>query len=274
MTRKIFFVLLVMIGFSLRLAWSEPEQQFQGFNLKGYKDDGSEAWDVKGATADIQGSEVILSDVNLNAYGDDENVNVTATNGRLDQKTGKVQLNEDVVITSQRGTQLMTDSLNWDKDSQTVTTDDDVLITDERVTVTGRGITARQELKSAEIRENVTVNLNTESEGKDEKILMITSDGPMVIDQLKGMATFETNVRAVQGDRVLTGDKVEVYYDETLSQLREIICIGNVEILQGENKTFAEKAIYNAQTQRISLFGRPKLILITEGEGAITTLRD
>lgn len=271
--KKIVCLFLLCLGMMVPPAWSQAEQQIQGFNLKGYKEDGSEAWDVKGATADIRGSEVILSDVNVNAYGD-ENINVTATTGKLDQQTGHVQLEDDVVITSERGTRLMTDSLQWDKENHTVTSNDDVLITDERMTVSGRGITARQELKSAEIRENVTVNVNTQPEGQAERILIITSDGPMVIDQLKGMATFETNVRAVQGDRVLAGDRVEIYYDESMSQIREIICIGNVEIVQGENKTFADKAIYNAQTQRISLFGRPKLILVTEGEGAITTLRD
>lgn len=266
-------ILLVTFWSTFAFSQTDPEQQFQGFNLKGYKDDGSEAWDVKGATADLQGSEVILSDVNANAYGE-EKVNVTAVTGRLDQATGKVQLNDDVVVTSQRGTQLMTDSLSWDKENNTVSTEDKVLITDERVTVSGRGMTARQESKSAEIREDVIVRLNTEPKDKAEKILTITSDGPMVIDQIRGIATFEKNVRAVQENRVLTGDRVEVHYDDAMNQVREIICIGNVEIIQGENRTSADRAVYNAATQRISLFGRPKLILVTEGEGAITTFRN
>jgi LPS export ABC transporter protein LptC/lipopolysaccharide transport protein LptA len=263
-------VLLVIFWSVPVFSQTDPEQQFQGFNLKGYKEDGSEAWDVKGATADLQGGEVILSDVDANTYGE-ESVNVTAASGRLDQATGKVQLNDDVVVTSrQRGTQLMTDSLSWDKENNTVSTEDKVLITDERVTVSGRGMTARQELKNAEIREDVIVRMNTEPDDQVEKILTITSDGPMVIDQIRGIATFEKNVRAEQENRVLTGDRVEVHYDGAMNQVREIICIGNVEIIQGENRTSADRAVYNAATQRISLFGRPKLILVTEGEGAIT----
>jgi LPS export ABC transporter protein LptC/lipopolysaccharide transport protein LptA len=271
--KKILVCVLFMLFAMPLLGWSQEEQQIQGFNLKGYKDDGSEAWDVKGSTANIMGSEVFLSDVDVNAYGD-ENVNVTAATGRLNQVTGKVQLTDDVVITSERGTRLMTDSLDWDKENQTISTDENVWITDERVTVSGRGISARQALKTAEIREDVTVNMKADVDNVDAHVLVITSDGPMVIDQMKGLATFEKNVRAVHGDRTLNGDKIEIYFDQTVNQIREIICLGNVEIVQGANKTFADKAIYNAETQQISLFGRPKLILITEGPGAITTFRD
>ena len=74
--------------FITSLVWAqEPDQQFQGFNLQGYTDTGDKSWDVKGDTADINGSEIILSNVNANTYGD-QKMNVTAQAGTIDQVNG------------------------------------------------------------------------------------------------------------------------------------------------------------------------------------------
>ena len=64
---------------------------------------------------------------------------------------------------------------------------------------------------------------------------------------------------------------MEVYFDSEQSKIKKILCIGNVEIVQGENKTYAQKAEYNASDQKLILTGRPKLILLTEGDGGIAT---
>jgi lipopolysaccharide assembly outer membrane protein LptD (OstA) len=47
--------------------------------------------------------------------------------------------------------------------------------------------------------------------------------------------------------------------------IQEMICTGHVEIEQDKNKSYAEKAVYKAGTQKLTLSGRPKLILQTEG---------
>jgi len=116
--------------------------------------------------------------------------------------------------------------------------------------------------------------VDTEPESTNDKIVTITADGPMVIDQAGSKAIFKDNVVARQGGRTLRADVMEVYFDQEMSQVNQLICIGNVEIMQGENKTFAEKAVYDAQHQKITLSGRPKMIFITEGEGSIESFRD
>lgn len=258
------FVLFISAGW---ISADEPEQKFQGFNLQGYDDSGEKAWNVNGDTADIVGSEIILSNVDANTFGD-QKMNVKAKKGTVDQVSGKMHLEQDVVITSEDGKQLMTDTLDWNRDKDLVTTDDDVVITDERMMATGTGMEARPGLKTAEIKEDVTVLIETEPEEEmgEGKTVTITCDGPMVVDQADSTATFNENVVAVQADRILKADKVDVYFDETMNGIKKMVCTGNVEIEQGENKTYAEKAVYDAATQKLTLSGRPKLILLTEGE--------
>ena len=249
---------------------SEPAQNFQGFNLQGYGEGGQKTWDVNGDTANIDGSKVNLSNVNANSYGE-QKVNVTAQTGMINQTTGEMNLNKDVVITSESGAQIMTDSLNWDRNKDLVSTKDNVIITDKDLTVTGKGLEAKPGLKNAKIQEDVavTVNTNPKVPSASSKVT-ITSDGPMLMDQTKSMAVFEDNVVAIQGDRTLKADRMEIYFDSEKNTLSEIICTGDVEVIQGENQTFAQKAVYKASEQRLILSGRPKLIMETEGENGFS----
>ncbi len=268
--RHLILLVGVVLG-SVDLACAdEAGQQFQGFNLQGYTDDGKKAWVVNGDRADILGSDIKISNVDAESYGD-EKVNLTAETGTINQTSGNIHLEKDVVITSERGAQLLTDSLDWSRNEDLVQTDDDVVITNQGLTATGKGMKARPGLKTAQIHEDVTVTVDTEPKAAEPKTVTITCDGPMVIDQAKAMATFEKNVVAVQDDQTLTADRMEVYFDQGNQKIKELICIGNVVIVRGENKTFAEKAVYNGVQQKLVLSGRPKLILMMEGAGAITS---
>ena len=145
-------------------------------------------------------------------------------------------------------------------------TNDDVLITDDEkgLTVTGTGMEAHPGLQNAQLKEDVTVRVNTAAAKEDPSYVTITSDGPMTLDQAQSMAVFEKNVVAFQGGKTLKADRMEVYFDNAKSTIKEMICLGNVEIVQGENQTFADKAVYNATNQKLTLSGRPKLIMNTQ----------
>jgi len=262
------WIIVFLVFVSVTWAYAqEPEQKFHGFNLQGYDEGGEKAWNVNGDTADIQGSEIILSNVDANTFGD-QSMNVTAKTGIVDQTSGKMHLEEDVVITSKDGKTLMTDSLDWDRNDDLVTTEDRVVITDRRMMAKGTGMEARPGLKKAKIEEDVTVMIETEPNAQQGgKTVTITSDGPMIIDQSESVATFEDNVVAVQEGRTLKADRMEIYFDSEMSGIKQMICLGHVELEQGENRSFAEKAVYDAPVKKLILSGRPKLILLTEGEG-------
>ncbi|HBG60345.1 MAG: LPS export ABC transporter periplasmic protein LptC [Omnitrophica WOR_2 bacterium GWF2_38_59] len=267
-------ILLASVLFLLGAANSfsqDSEQKFQGFNLEGYKDNGQKSWEVSGDTANIMGSKIELTNVNADIY-DNEKINVVADKGVIDQENGNMNLSKDVAITHPNGGQMLTDSLNWNRNEDLITTDDDVMISDEGVMITGTGLKAHPTSKDAEILQDVTVMVDTEKDEKkgSEKVI-ITSDGPMVINQAESYAVFNDNVRAVQGDQTLKADKMEIYFDAKSSTIKKIFCIGNVEVVQGENMTYADRAEYNAAEQKLILTGRPKLILLTEGDGGIAT---
>src|SRR3989338_6198605 len=70
---------------------SSTPQQFEGFDLTGYGQDGIKTWDLKGDSADILGDMIQLTNVNANAYGD-EKMNVTAKTGTINKASGKMHL--------------------------------------------------------------------------------------------------------------------------------------------------------------------------------------
>jgi len=250
------------------------DQQFEGFNLQGYTNTGKKSWDVSGDTADVSGTKIKLSNVNANSYGEQQ-MNVTAETGYIDRESGHMRLETDVVITSDDGSKLMTDSIEWDREKDLVKSDDDVFISNDRFTATGKGMQAKPGLKNVQIKKDVTVRLKRKDKQKKEsQTVTITSDGPMIIDQLLSKARFEVNVVAVQDDQILRADVMEIYFDESMSNLKKMVCVGNVEIIQGENRTYADKAVYNAVDQKLILSGRPKLIFQTEGENGLKPFGD
>ncbi|MFT5387511.1 MAG: LPS export ABC transporter protein LptC/lipopolysaccharide transport protein LptA [Candidatus Omnitrophota bacterium] len=274
--------IIVLFGLTFEARAQDIGQQFEGFNLQGYTDDGEKSWDVNGATADVMGTKIKLTDVNANAY-ENQNVNIKADSGIVDQTSGEMELLDDVIVTTDDGAELRTDSLYWNREEDTVSTEDKVLITDDGFTVSGVGLEAQPGMKRSQINHDVRAlvdididrdsdgNTKKNVDGKEKQILTITSDGPMLMDQAKLMASFEDNVVAVQANQKLKADRMEVFFNSDMDDVIEIICIGSVEIVQGENKTYASRAVFNRQTQRLTLSGRPKLILLTEGTGAITS---
>lgn len=263
---------LLVLGFPLfAFAQENAGQKMEGFNLEGFGENGQKAWDVKGTTADILGQKIEISDVDANHYGE-KKVNLKAQKGTVDKASGDVVLEKDVVITADDGSQLKTDFLNWEKEKNTVSTDALVTLSDDKMTATGTGLKAQSEMKSAQLEKDVTVKVNVGQDEKAAQVVTITCDGPMEIDQRLNMATFNNNVVAEQEGRILKADRAEIYFDPDKKRIRQLVCIGHVVIQQGENVSYAERAVYNASDQKITLSGQPKLILFVEGEGGLAGL--
>lgn len=259
---------IVFFVFISSLYAQEVSQQFQGFNLQGYAEGGEKSWDVNGDTADVLGNHIAITNVVAHSYGQ-QKVDLTARTGTIDKESGHIQLKEDVVITTERGTQLTTEVLNWDRNADLVSTDEFVTITDEGMVATGTGLRAQPELKIAQLNEDVTVKVNTKPKEPTGQIVTVTCDGPLEIDQAKYLAIFNENVVAVETGREIKADKMELYFDPQTNKIKEMICIGHVVITQGENVSYSDRAIYNSVDQKFILTGRPKLQLLTEGENSI-----
>jgi LPS export ABC transporter protein LptC/lipopolysaccharide transport protein LptA len=268
--RVVITVLLIGCSFSVHAEEEKKdaakdaaiEQEFEGFNLNGYTDGGQKAWEINGDKAKVSDSKVKITNVNANSFGD-QNVNLKSKTGSINKTNGDVHLEKDVVITSQEGAKMTTDTLDWKRSEGLVQTKDPVEITNDSLKVTGKGMVAHPDLKTASIQEDVKAHVETTATTtKPSQNISITSDGPMEMDQVDQKAIFNDNVVAteVTSGRQLKADKMEVYFDQKSKGIKKLVCTGNVSVHQGENISYANKLVYDGATQKMVLSGSPKLV--------------
>src|SRR5208282_3768644 len=186
--------------------------------------------------------------VDANYYGHQE-ANLTADHGTIDKTNGNVHLQDNVVITSlDRGTQMFTDVLDWNRNKDLVTTQDPVKIVDPQGVVTGQGMSAHPNLKKAQINKNVKAKVHTQPQGEPEdQIITVTSDGPMQMNQATMYAVFLIHVIAVEAStgRELHCDKMEIWFNQATKKIKTAICTGHVVAIQGPDISHADKMIYD-----------------------------
>lgn len=263
------FLCFFLQGSGRHWGWAQDiTQQVDGFRLQGFNAKGDPSWDVNGDQADILGDTIRISNVDANAYGEND-VNITARQGEVNRASGNVLLKDDVVVTTKDGAQLKTDSLIWEKENNTVSTPDRALITDRSIKADGIGLNANSELKTARLQRDVTVEVDAASSSQphDVQQIVITCDGPMEMDHANNIAILRENVVAVRGEEILRADKIEVHFDPETKKIASIICTDNVSVERGEHVSYSDKAIYNAADQKVILVGSPKLIMATEEKG-------
>lgn len=266
----------------------ESDQQIGEFSLSGYADKGKKSWDIAGKSADIFDNVVKLQEVVGNLYGEKENITLVADKGDFDKTQGKVHLQENVVITTTTGATLSTDSLDWDRKNQLVTTKDEVNIVRSNMTTTATGATGEPNLNKIKLEKDVTVDITPESDKKDpsaqQNKIIITCDGPLEIDYAKNVATFKNNVKVDTQDNLIYSDAMDVYFNANDSEsagekensietaqdqmlmgakIDKIVARGNVRIIKGENTSYSQEAIYTASDKRIVLTGKPKLVIFS-----------
>ncbi len=178
-------------------------------------------------------------------------------------------LKDNVVITSKdRGSQMTTDTLDWNRNKDLISTKDPVKIVDEQGVVTGVGMSAHPNLKKTQINKNVKAVVHTQPEGEPvDQIVTITSDGPMQMNQVTMYAVFTIHVIAVDAStgRELHCDKMEVWFDQATKKIKKVICTGHVKVIQGPDVSYADRMVYDGVTQLLTMTGRPKIIFVTGG---------
>ncbi len=294
----VFLFLLLSVKYSAALAASEAapgaDQQISDFSLAGYGDKGKKAWDISGKSADIISDTVKLKDVTGNLYGEKEDIQLNADMGDFNKTDGKVHLQDNVVITTSQGATLTTDSLDWDRKNQTVTTVDQVNIARDNMMAAALGASGEPNLKKVDLEKEVNVQIfpqekNAEGapENKATKIT-ITCDGPLQVDYDAGIATFNNNVKVDRDDAQIYSDTLLVYFLNNKqsqdkeqeekdaagaegvagmgSKIDKIIARGNVKIVQGENISYSQEAVYSGMSKKITLVGKPRLVIYSTEE--------
>ncbi len=256
----------------------DSDQQISDFSLSGFGDKGKKSWDLAGKSADIFNEAVKLKEVVGNHYAEKDNINLTADNGDFNKISGVVHLENNVVITTSSGAKLTTNSLDWDRKQQIVSTLDKISLQRSDMNLTGEGAKGQTALKQMELEKNVRLDIEPldKQKGKKQKIVIIC-DGPLEVDYEKNIAIFNNNVKVETSDLIMYSDKMQVYFipkkEETnkgeankdqgsiamSSSIDKIIAQGNVRILRGENTSFSQEATYTALDKRIVLTGRPQI---------------
>ncbi|MBM3252512.1 MAG: LPS export ABC transporter periplasmic protein LptC [Candidatus Omnitrophica bacterium] len=267
MMRLIFVFTVLLFSLSSASAQEDSDQQFLEFNLSGHSKDGQKSWEVKGESADIFSDTVRLKNVNADLYGQ-EKVNLKADSGSLNKASGDMHLEKDVVAITETGSKLTTDSLDWKRDANLITTEDKVKIEKENLVAVGTGAEAKTDIKKAKLKDDVTVEIATVDENKNLKKTVITCDGSLDIDYQNSIAVFNKNVLVEDEQGKIFSDLMEVYFDTKTKSIIKIIAKGHVKIKRQENESYSEEAVYTVADKKITLIGRPKLILYSE-QGAL-----
>ncbi|MFA4933296.1 MAG: LPS export ABC transporter periplasmic protein LptC [Candidatus Omnitrophota bacterium] len=278
--RKIVLILVFLFSacFPL-LAQEEKEkastQQIDDFSLSGFGDKGKKSWDLAGKSADIRDEVVKLKEVKGNHYAENDNINLTADKGDFNKKSGVVHLQDNVVITTSGGAKLTTDSLDWDRKQQIVSTLDKVNLDRGDMNLTGVGAKGQTALNQVVLEKDVRLDIAPvdKQTNKKEKIA-ITCEGPLDVDYEKNIAIFNNNVKVEKSDLTIYSDKMNVYFSpkdqkgsagkETgiiSSSIDKIVAQGNVRIIRGENISYSQEAVYSALTKKITLTGRPQIVI-------------
>lgn len=91
------------------------------------------------------------------------------------------------------------------------------------------------------------------------------------VDQNTGDALFTGNVVATQGEMVLTGERVRVFYSQGENRrITEVHAFDNVTLVTPTEAAEGQKAVYNVDTGDIVM---TEDVLVTQGQSAIAGTR-
>jgi len=264
----------------------DSDQQITDFSLSGFGNKGKKNWDLSGQSANIITDTVKLKNVVGNLYNEQGDIRLSADTGDYNKKDGQVHLEKNVLISTSTGARLTTNSLNWDRKNQVVTTKETVNIERDNIIATSLGAVGHPNLNKVSLEKDVQMNIDVDTpqpadtQAKDTKSkINITCEGPMEIDYQRNIATFNKKVKVETKDAIMYSDQMEVYFlksDEPKavagvmsanamsSKVDKIKALGNVTIIQGENVSQSNEAEYNASTNKITLSGKPKLVIYSD----------
>lgn len=250
-----------------------PDEMLSSFSVSGYARGGKRQWDLAGKSADIMAEEIKLSDVRGKVYGKETNMTIVADQGNLDRANNNVHLEKNVQVITDDGATLNTDYLDWDAQNQRLSNEDPVWIERDRMKAKGVGIIAQPVLNKVEIKKDVTVELSIK---EDDAPTVITCDGSLEVEYERNLAIFKQNVLVKDMRGEILADKIDLYLARQTQEgkkiegmqgmgIDKVVAEGNVEIHRGENISFSEKAVYDTETGKLTLTGKPKLVIYSTG---------
>lgn len=275
MTRKIFIVIIFLSFLTGSFCFAEEQkdaaqQEVKDFSFVQYKEGGDQKWKLSGKSAEVSDNKVNIEYLSALSYGEGTILKLKADKGIFDKGENLVHLNDNVVAASTDGTKLTTDHMVWDAETKNVSTDGAVSIKRPDMEITGTGAVCDMEGKTAELKQDISAKLVSAepmiplvADGKSQTT--ITCDGPLELNYRQNRAFFHGNVQVKDSKGDILADRIDVYFDPATRRVKCVVGRGNVRIINGENVTYSEKAIYLVDQGRVILPNKPKLVIQSDG---------
>ncbi len=233
----------------------EPTHKVYSFSFAKYTPSGEKEIEIEGDSADILAKTVLLMNVMAKAYAEETPVTITADTGNYDKVNNKVNLQKNVVATTENGTRLLTEELQIHPSEHRMETEAQAQVKKDNIDIEGLGAAGDSNLKKVKFKKNVTVVVQDPNEVAKGPTV-ITCDGPLVIDYEKNIARFRKNVVSQDSRGKLTADTMDVYYNRTSKKVSKIVALGSVVIENPDgNKTYSDSVVYMAEEGKIILGG-------------------
>ena len=266
-------VFLILILNSACVAEEKKEtaqQEVKDFSFVQYKEGGSQKWKMNGRSAEVSENKVNIEYLSALSFGEGTMLKLKANKGVFDKGENLVHLSDNVVAASTDGTKLTTDHMVWDAETKNVSTDGSVNIKRPDMEITARGATCDIEGKTAELKQDINAKLVSDESGIPNSVsgknqTTITCDGPLELNYMQNRAFFHGNVKVEDLRGNILADRLDVYFSPETKRVKCVVARGNVRIINGENVTYSEKAIYLVDQGRVILPNRPKLVIQNNG---------
>jgi len=242
------------------------QQEVRDFSFVQYKEGGDLKWKLSGRSAEVVDNQVNIGDLSALSFGQGTMLKLKSREGSFDKGENIVHLKDNVVVATTDGTKLTTDHLDWNADTKNVSTDSCVNIKRPDMEIAGTGAVCDMEAKTAELKQDISAKLASGESGilspmSGKNETTITCDGPLELNYKQNRAFFHGNVKVEDSKGNISADRIDVYFSPETRQVKCVVARGNVSILNGENVTYSEKAIYLVDQGRVILPNRPKLII-------------
>jgi len=247
----------------------EAQQEVKDFSFAQYQNGGEKKWNLKGVSAEVMDNRVNIEQLSALSYGQGTMLKLKARQGSFNKGENLVHLRDNVIAAVSDGTRLTTDYLEWNTDSKNLFTDSFVNIKRPDMEINGKGAVCDLDAKTAELKQNIDATMKSLEEGilrttNDERRTTILCDGPLELNYKKSRAVFHKNVKVEDARGTILADRIDVYFSPATRRIKCVVARGNVKIINGENITYSDKAIYLVEQGRVILPNRPKLIIKNE----------
>jgi len=236
---------------------------------------GKKIWDVTcKEAASTDSRNYSIKEPSVSVRGSEYNIEISAARGtirREDERNNSLLLEGGVTIkiADAGRTVIRTEKLQWLASKRVLQTESRVDVQRTDFSVSGTGMELEPHEQGREVRlvrlnkdVKATISPNASKaaifstisgtqESDDDRNappMIITSKGPMLIHRDTNVISFSESVEIHRDNLVMLCEKLEMAVDGDTRRVREVICTGGVEAVDGENGASGEALSWDAMT--------------------------